>query len=126
MPGLGDMQRELAALRAARDATAFDARALALRTDSLKSRRAELARVAQGDDNAASQVVAIDRELATLQSALMEKRASIADLRTRLERSALNLAAAPLDDLIAQLDNHTPFLLFPVRLETKFARTHEK
>ena len=72
MPDLGEMQKELAALRAARDAAAFDARTLALRTESLKTRRAELARVARGDDNAASQVATVDREIATLQSALTE------------------------------------------------------
>ena len=126
MPDLGEMQKELAALRAARDAAAFDARTLALRTESLKTRRAELARVARGDDNAASQVATVDREIATLQSALTEKRAGIVDLRTRLERGASHLTASPLDDLIAQLDDHTPFLLFPVRLETKFARTNRQ
>src|SRR5262245_56910036 len=126
MPDLGDMQKELAALRAARDAAAFDARALALRMESLKSRRAELARVARGDDNAESQAATVDREIATLQSALTEKRAGIVELRALVDRGAVHLADTPLDDRVAQLDDHPPFLLCPVRLETKFARTNEQ
>ena len=125
MPGLQEAQKELEALRASHDAAVFETRALALRAERLAVRRGQLARVAHGDPDAEREAALLEREIAALDVALEDSRRDSLHLRDRLNRGLLDLATVPIDDLFEQLDDHLPFLLFPVRLETRFAHDQD-
>jgi hypothetical protein len=120
MPELRDAQKELAALRAARDAVAAEARTAALRAGTAKTRRAALERTVHGSDRPRDEVAALDREIVALEAEAQKRRAQLVDVESRVGRLAGELVNAPVDQLLASLDDHVPFLLFPVRLETKF------
>jgi hypothetical protein len=121
MPDLREVQKELAALRAARDAASVQARAAVLRAGEAKNRRIALERIAHGSDRPGDEVTALDREIAALEAEAQKRRAQLVNIESRVGGLAEELVTAPIDQLLASLDDHVPFLLFPVRLETKFA-----
>ncbi len=120
MPDLSATQKQLAALRAAREAAAVQARASGLRTEALRLRRAELER-RPGSDNDRGATAALDREVAALEAETKKRRAELADLAGRVSAAVLEFSRMPVDDAVGALDDHVPILMFPVRLETKFA-----
>ena len=110
----------MSALRAQRAQAAAQARALALRVAALEARRATVERTAQGG-NARQAMAGLDREIAALNAEAVKSRAALGEFDNRLRDSVLEFSRLPLDETIGALDDHVPFLMFPVRLETKFA-----
>ncbi|MFT3722105.1 MAG: hypothetical protein QM773_00855 [Hyphomonadaceae bacterium] len=120
MPDLNALQKELGALRAKRDALANETRALALRAEALRMRRADLDR-RPGNPEGRSDAAGLEREIASLEAETGRRRAELAEVSERLSGAVLDFSRTPVSDAIGGLDDHVPFLMFPVRLETKFA-----
>lgn len=116
MATLEETQTVMARTRVERDAAIAGMRALKTQAREL---RVEIARVARGDprnpevDRLQSKLDGIERERVSLDG-------RAAGLDADLLGHAAGLAQVSIDDLFAQLDDHLPVVMLPVRLETKF------
>ena len=117
MPSLSDTQKELTALRAQRDQAAAETRLLDLRARDLRARLAALHRRAPRDEEA----IRIEGEIAALDREIKQRRVQAGALAGSIRGQAAVVAEVTVEDLVAQLDDNIPVLMFPVRLETKFA-----
>jgi hypothetical protein len=118
MVNLVDLQRAAAAARTARD----DARA-ALRGHALNLQELELAlrrATRESSQEGRGTIERLRREQEALRSALQEGGASLAHERDRTIGLIDQLLVDP-EALVAQLEDSTPFVLLPVRIETKFS-----
>jgi hypothetical protein len=121
MASLIELQRKFAEQRAQGDAASSEARELWLRAALLKTRLEDVERASSEPGTAREEVARLSREIDRLNSEAGNRRSDAIAAREGLDRTAVELLDIPLDDRIGQLDDHVPFLLFPVRLETKFA-----
>jgi hypothetical protein len=119
MPTLGETQKQIATLRTERDSAAANVRKLDLGARGARSRLAMLQRYAPNG----AEAVGIKRQLDALNGQLKEHRQRSVDLTADIRGQAGALVDVPIEDLVAQLDDNIPFLMMPVRLETKFAST---
>lgn len=119
MADITDLHRAAASARMARDSTRIEVRQGALRLQAIEQ---ELARARRGksDPQAPDPVAELEREQAIVRETVD---AATRDLATGRDRISATLHPFFLDpeNLVAQLDDGVPFLLFPVRIETKFA-----
>jgi hypothetical protein len=115
MPSLYEIQREIGELRTRMAEQELEARTTRLRTDSISSQLEAARRT--GDESKAAE---IERRIVELEESAREAQAAAAALRERLKPVHTGLAEIPIEELIGRTDDHLPFLLFPVRLETKF------
>ncbi len=117
MPALGDLQKSLAALAADRDGARDGLRLAALELRSARIELAALSRRAPGGREAQR----LERRIEILDRRVKAARSGLNERAIRFAGAAEAIATIPLDDLLAGLDDHVPVLLFPVRLETKYA-----
>jgi hypothetical protein len=115
MPSLNETQKQLTNLRVQRDQAAAQARAIELQARDLRARLATLQR--RGADREAAQ---LERELGALDRGLKEQRDRFAALAENASGALGVLVQTSVDDLVGQLDDNIPMLMFPVRLETRF------
>src|SRR5205807_4894855 len=94
------------------------ARAIDLQARDLRARLAALQR--RGADRQAAQ---LEREIETLNRGLKEQRDRFAALADSAAGAVGVLVQTSVDDLVSQLDDNIPMLMFPVRLETRFVTT---
>lgn len=120
MADLKAIQKDLSRLREARAAGASEARSAALRAEVLKGERAALERTATGSPGASRQIAALDREIASLEKKAGKKRADTEEIGARIHNRVTDFVRQRDGDPFEALDESVPFLLFPVRLETKF------
>ena len=103
--------------RRARSACAPNGSRAASRADARRARRSGRRREA----------ASLDREIAALEARPSKRARRDAALRDRVSACAhWSSARVPSTSSLTQLDDHVPFLLFPVRLETKFAHDGER
>ena len=120
MPDLEATQAELKELRAGRDGTMGEARVASLRAERLKLRLVALERTASLEEGRAEAAV-LERQIAALERKAKEKRSSASGLEERIRGRLAEFAGLRDGDVFTALDDHYPFVMFPVRLETKFA-----
>jgi len=119
MPDLGPLQGALAGLRKNAADAAAEARNAVLAAERLKIERASLGRT--GSREAQRRMAALNREISALEDRAAAKRSEAAAAGQRIHGELDGFIRLPDYDPLAGLDGQTPFLLFPVRLETKFS-----
>ncbi len=119
---LTEIHRAAAAAREVRDAARAGLRKSALRLQSVERELADLRRRTTRDpqDPGARAVADLERERAALSESVNVDRRGLAAGRERVSAALQPLFLDP-ELRVAQLDDATPFVLFPVRIETKFA-----
>jgi hypothetical protein len=119
MADITDLHLAAASARTARDSTRLEVRQGALRLHAIEQ---ELARARRGkrDPQAPDPVAALEREQAILRETVDAATRNLATGRDRISATLHPFFLDP-ENLVAQLDDSVPFLLFPVRIETKFA-----
>lgn len=118
MQTLDQLQESIAGLRNQRDASAIATREFTAEERALRVRLASLERRNPQGDEARQ----ITRRLQGIVQELTQARENTAAFDNELLAQGRELASISLDDLFGQLDDHTPVLLLPVRLETKYER----
>ena len=121
MPELDEVQRTAAAVRARRDAADARLRELVLRLQSVEAALAEARREAPARGQS-ERLIDLERERDELQHGLDDARRNRAETRERAVGLLGEMIADP-RAFVGQLADAVPFLLFPVRIETKFARS---
>ena len=121
MPELDEVQRTAASLRARRDAADARLREISLRLRSVEAALAEARREAAGRRES-ERLVELERERDELHHSLDDARRNRVETRARAIGLLRELIADP-PSLVGQLADTVPFLLFPVRIETKFAQS---
>jgi hypothetical protein len=119
MATITDLHLAAASARTARDATRVDLRQGVLRLHEIEQELARARRGARGPrghDPAAE----LEREQTTLRATITAATHDLAAGRDRISATLHPFFLDP-ENLVAQLDDSVPFLLFPVRIETKFA-----
>lgn len=116
MASLGETRTAMAREREERDAALLDTRMLSAQAREL---RAEIARAVR-DDPRQSEIDQLQRKLDGIERERASQWKTVADLDADLLGRAAGLAQQSIDELFAQLDDHLPVVLLPVRLETKF------
>ena len=122
MPDLSTIHETAAAARRERDVLREELRANALRLQTVEAALVEAER--RREDREARHDRRIDelrRERDALAEAVSVGRERVASRRGRAIAEIGPLVVNP-DRLIEQLDDHLPFVLFPVRIETRFRR----
>jgi hypothetical protein len=123
MPDLGDVQARLRAAREARDEARASVRQDAFALRDLDAAIASAER--HGGDDRQGELAALRRRREEAARRLDAGRAALGQARDRERGIAGELLQLDPGRLVAQLDDRVPFLLLPVRLETKFAGTAE-
>ena len=120
MADITDLQGQAKASRATRDAARGDLRQRARRLTEIERELADArrARTHRGQD---IRVAALEREQGALNDGLDDGRRDLAAGREALQTTLQPFFRDP-QNLVSQLPDTTPFILFPVRLETKFMR----
>jgi hypothetical protein len=121
MPNLDDLQQAAAATRDMRDAARVTLRARTLRLHVVEQELARVRRDVPPQHEGNDPAVGLERERRELQSAIDAAKQDLA--RGREDTARIIGSAFTLDPtgLVAQLDDAVPFVLLPVRIETKFA-----
>ncbi|MEP7012244.1 MAG: hypothetical protein ABJC13_18125 [Acidobacteriota bacterium] len=119
---LEEIHRAAAAAREVRDAARAGLRKSALRLQTVERELADLRRRTTRDpqDPGARAVAELEREQAALSESVNVDRRGLAAGRERVNAALQPLFLDP-ELRVSQLDDEAPFVLFPVRIETKFA-----
>ncbi|HSD41120.1 MAG TPA: hypothetical protein VLD36_04560 [Burkholderiales bacterium] len=120
MAGLSEHQAAFAATRAERDAARAGLRAASGAVDASEAELAALRRQLPGNPDLAGRIAALDRALADRRRAVDQARGRLGGFDAKLGEMIGDAGLADPSRLIEQLDDRTPFLLLPVRLETRF------
>ena len=120
MPDLGALQQAMAGLRGASGAAAAEARAASIRAERLKAARASVERAGADPRETRRRLAELDREIAALEEKARTKRSEGLEIDGRVRGHLDEFQLPDGEDGVESLDGRTPFLLFPVRLETKF------
>src|SRR5262245_56867557 len=119
MADLTELHRVAAEARAVRDETREALRRSSLRLQSVDEELARARRTSIGEQDPHA-VAELERERASLVAAVSDGRQGLVAARDRVVGD-VGRFFADLPGLVSQLDDAAPFLLFPVRIETKFA-----
>lgn len=122
MSNLKDIQQTLRSLRSNRDGAETHLRQNQQQLLKLDKEIAQLER--QGDNpNAQGMLEHLRAQRKVLQSDLTENRQTWLDAKANAWGSLVQLLELPPWTLVEQLPDHTPFVLLPVKVETKFAKS---
>jgi hypothetical protein len=121
MPDLAELQRTASTLRARRDSARDALRPSMLQLQSVDQQLTEARRAHAPRSDASEQIARLERTRAELANAISASRSALGTAREDAVGTIGRLVTDP-RDLVAQLDDSTPFLLLPVRIETKFGR----
>jgi hypothetical protein len=120
MADIKELHRAAASARTARDATRAELRKSALRLQTVEQELARARRKETQDPQGDGSVAELEREHATLRETVSAGKRELGAGRDRVDATLHPFFLDP-QILVEQLDDTVPFVLFPVRIETKFA-----
>lgn len=121
MADLREIQQQLRSLRSDRDGTESSLRNYQQQAQKLDNKIAQLKR--QGDNpNAQGMLDELLQQKESLAADIAGSRKTWLDVRDSSHRLAVELLVEKPMQLVEQLSDATPFLLLPVKVETKFAK----
>src|SRR5688500_13228770 len=123
MTDIHALRRAAASARTARDAARTSVREGALRLHEIQRDLAEAHRgdaPAGGNRQNVGRVARLEREQSGLRATVAAATRDLAKGREHITATLDPLFRDP-ENLVSQLDDRSPFLLFPVRIETKFS-----
>lgn len=120
MPKLSELQQAAASARNVRDAARAKLRENALRLQTVEQKLKSARREAGPNREGPHTVAELEREQSDLRESLPEAQRQLSSSRERAIRDIGQRFLDP-QNLVEQLDDTLPFLLFPVRIETKFS-----
>ncbi len=121
MSDLKDIQQQLRSLRSDRDGTEVNLRRNQQQAQKLDKQIEQLQR--QGDNpNAQGMLDQLRQERKRIDADIVENRKAWLDVRADGQLLANRLLVEQPWQLVEQLPDHIPFLLLPVKVETKFAK----
>jgi hypothetical protein len=120
MAGLSEHQAAFTAARAEREAARARLRANSTAVDATEAELESLRRQLAGNPDLASRIGALERALANRRHARDQAKARLGGFDAKLGEMIGDAVFADPARLVEQLDDRTPFLLLPVRLETRF------
>jgi hypothetical protein len=129
MPNFQQARDDLRQTRQANETARLDLFASSQRLKLLEKERASLERQ-RGDDNANYTRLRnqLDRQIAAEKAEQARQRDRFSGMRSKLSEAEKNfgLFIDPRRELASNFSNETPFLLFPLRLETRFKTVNNK
>jgi hypothetical protein len=123
MPDLGAAWKTIAAARAARDDARGSQRAAIAELYRLDATIDALKRTAGDDRQARERLAAAEKERAAREDDVASRGRALDDAVEQLGQNVAGLFDATPERLIAGLDDATPILLLPLRIETRFGQS---
>jgi len=120
MPDLDAAWKTIAGARGARDHARVAQRQVLFELHGIDAAIASLQRTAGADGQARERLAALEQERASHQAAVTARGQALIDANQRLMQDFVGLFDRPPQTLIGGLDDTTPFLLMPLRIETRF------